>query len=163
MLAGWLTGWLGSRLAGLLVVAKLRFHYKYQQNRCIVGPAHGRQKFFQTRVGDGGGDGGGGRISRPGQTPSHRAGISYPVRVQPLTSMRRRGYPTHIYIYIYIIYIYRAQHMLIGVRGDQGPSGPGPSGQGPSLCFPFSTFVFPSIPGLVLSSASEEVYKTSRV
>ena len=32
---------------------------------------------------DGGGDGG--RISRPSQTPSHHAGISYPVRVQPLT------------------------------------------------------------------------------
>ena len=36
-------------------------------------------------LGGGGGDGGGGRISRPGQTPSHHAGISYPVRVQPLT------------------------------------------------------------------------------
>ena len=36
--------------------------------------------------GGGGGDGGGGgRISRPSQTPSHHAGISYPVRVQPLT------------------------------------------------------------------------------
>ena len=36
---------------------------------------------------DGGGDGGGGggRISHPSQTPSHHAGISYPVRVQPLT------------------------------------------------------------------------------
>ena len=37
---------------------------------------------------DGDGGGGGGRISRPSQTPSHHAGIigiSYPVRVQPLT------------------------------------------------------------------------------
>ena len=36
----------------------------------------------------GGDEGGGGRISRPGQTPSHHAGISYPVRVQPLTPIR---------------------------------------------------------------------------
>ena len=35
---------------------------------------------------DGDGDGGGGgRISRPSQTPSHHAGISYPIRAQPLT------------------------------------------------------------------------------
>ena len=34
--------------------------------------------------GDGDGDGGG-RISHPSQAPSHHAGISYPVRVPPLT------------------------------------------------------------------------------
>ena len=38
----------------------------------------------QTHVLGGGGDGGG-RISRPSQTPSHHAGITYPVRVPPLT------------------------------------------------------------------------------
>ena len=42
-------------------------------------------------AGGGGGDGdgdGGGRISRPSQTPSHHAGITYPVRVQPLTPIK---------------------------------------------------------------------------
>ena len=34
---------------------------------------------------DGGDYDDGGRISRPGQTPSHHAGITYPVRVQNLT------------------------------------------------------------------------------
>ncbi len=49
------------------------------QGRTLVrpGPARGDD--------DGGGGGDGGRISRPSQTPSHHAGISYPVWLQPLT------------------------------------------------------------------------------
>ena len=49
---------------------------------------------------DGDGDGGGGRISRPSQTPSHHAGISYPVRVQPLTPIIRKNRINIIYLYI---------------------------------------------------------------
>ena len=44
-----------------------------------------RKPFPKKHTFSGGDDGGGGRISRPSQTPSHHAGISYPVRVQPLT------------------------------------------------------------------------------
>ena len=53
----------------------------------IFDPIAKETVYQKTHVLGGGGDDGdgGGRISRPGQTPSHHAGISYPVHVQPLT------------------------------------------------------------------------------
>ncbi len=52
----------------------------------VSPPAFPQELFFphKTHIWGGGGDGGGGRISRHSQTPSHRAGITYPVRVPPL-------------------------------------------------------------------------------
>ena len=52
----------------------------YASNSWALGPWARPKKHIL------GGDGdGGGRIPHPGQTPSHHAGISYPVRVPPLT------------------------------------------------------------------------------
>ena len=62
-----------------------------------------RKPFTKKRTFEGGDDGdgdggGGGRISFPSQSPSHHAGISYPVRDQPLTPMFMKHHEFVIYI-----------------------------------------------------------------
>ena len=55
--------------------------------RDLSFPTLSRRKLFPPQTHISGGDDGGARISRPSQTPSHHAGITYPVRVPPLTPM----------------------------------------------------------------------------
>ena len=65
-------------------------------NVLFLGNRFPKNAHFRGDDDDNGGDDGGG-ISRPGQTPSHHAGISYPVRVQPLTPIFQRNPVLFIY------------------------------------------------------------------
>ena len=74
--------------------------------RDLSSETQSRRKPFPKNTHILGGDdgGGGGRISHPSQTPSHHAGISYPVWVQPLAptmdscphKVRKKVFPQNI-------------------------------------------------------------------
>ena len=76
-----------SMKAGLLrLVLLLPFlPQKAHMRVCIGSSPSGGSSSTSSSDDDDGGGGDGERIARPSQTPSHHAGISYPVRVQTLT------------------------------------------------------------------------------